>query len=219
MMEQIEHLQVKIDHQLTLAKDFGRRKNTTQAKLCLKRKAMFESTLKRTEGMMLNLDTRINTLETMQQNAFSYKVMQESSAVLGSIMKTMDVEVVKETLVDIEMDMKHAAEIGDYMGIEMNGESTVTDKQIENELADLLAEDDMKALEETIVPNHALSTPSQQQQQQLQPVSRLREDAAAETSSTTSASPIPYTLSTTSFIPQSARTTNSELEEFGATFF
>ncbi|KAI5857999.1 Snf7-domain-containing protein [Tricharina praecox] len=137
--------------------------NKTVARAALKRKKVLEQNLVTTQQHINTLEQQMNAVETANLNMETVKVMKEASDVMKGMNKRIGINDVDETMEEIRENMQYNQEISVAIG-----NVSMADPEEEDELDELLADMEQKALDEKMIS--APSVPVTTQGQAVAPI-------------------------------------------------
>lgn len=137
--------------------------NKTVARAALKRKKVLEQNLITTQQHINTLEQQMNAVETANLNLETVKVMKEASDAMKGMNKRIGINDIDETMEEIREGMQLNKEISEAI----SSVNTV-DPNEEDELEEMLADMEQKALDDKIIS--APSVPVTAHGQAVQPV-------------------------------------------------
>lgn len=159
------HLEKKIEQQISEAKKKSMAKDKRGAIFCLKRKKMFENEINKLQGARMTLETQCMTLENTQVNVETFQALRSGANQMKSIHQKMNVDAVDETMDDIQEEMATADEIGRAISQPI-GNDMYDEDELEAELRDMeeleaeLQDDESVAVQSKQEPNRIPDLPT-----------------------------------------------------------
>ena len=110
------HLQHKIDNEITQARAYSKQGKKREALTCIKRKKMYEKQMEQLMGTKNTLETQRLALEAININKEALEASRAAAGALSSATAQMGgVDAVEDTMDQVEEGLQDAEEIGEAM--------------------------------------------------------------------------------------------------------
>lgn len=156
-----KHITKLVEKEQAEAKKKIQAKNKPGAMMCLKRKKMYEGQLEKINGTRMTIENQKMALENANFNQEVMKAMSQGASALQNVNEGMTIDRVDETMDNIQEQMDVANEISEAISNPMGIGGYEDETALEQELADLEAEDldaTLLNVENTPTPEVAVST-------------------------------------------------------------
>ena len=147
LMKKQEFLEKKIISEVATAKR-NAKTNKRAALQALKKKKRYETQLTQIDGTLTTIEQQRETLESANTNTAVLQTMGEAAKALKSAHANMDVDKVHDMMDDIVEQQDVAKEISDAISSPVNWNNEFDEDELEAELNDLEAEEELKEQEE-----------------------------------------------------------------------
>jgi hypothetical protein len=146
-------LERKVNEEMDRAREFTRQKKKSQALMCLKKKKMYEEQLSRLDNLISRVMEQRAMLEEQQTTLGVLSSMQQAAKAQKKTMQEMKIENIDNTLEEIQEVGEQMRMINEAIGQPVGMFADMDQDDLENELAELEAEElDNQLLEPAPVP-------------------------------------------------------------------
>ncbi|KAL3815395.1 hypothetical protein ACHAXA_011513 [Cyclostephanos tholiformis] len=139
-----KHLEKKMEELVVEAKAKMAKNDKKGALFSLKRKKLYEAELDKIANIKMTLETQVMNLESVIQNAETFRAMEAGKNAMAAIRKETDIERVDELIDDVKEEMEAASEISNALTQPIDPFVTDEDDLLA-ELEEMIADDALGA--------------------------------------------------------------------------
>jgi charged multivesicular body protein 6 len=145
-------IEVLIDKNSKLAKQYLREKKPTQAKLALKNKKYYEKLIENSLNQIQNIEVMIDKIDEAGMDLKLMKALEQGTKSLTKIQNQMKIEEVEKIMADTKNAIEKQDEIDKILDQKLGEEGGYTDEELENDLKKY-EQDEIKENEENKIKN------------------------------------------------------------------
>lgn len=149
-----EVLEMKIEAELTKAKQYLKQGNKAAATTCMKKKALLVKQMEGLDNNIMRVTEQQNMLEDAQMHVQTVAAMQQAAKAQKATMAEYRIEKVDQVMDEIQNVADQAAEIQQALAMPLGGAIGIDDDDIEAELADLESQQlDEELMQPALIPS------------------------------------------------------------------